>query len=240
MKTTAIILSAGNGSRMNSKIKKQYMLVDGKPIIWYTLKAFQESAVDEIVLVTGKNEIGYCRELIEKSAFTKVKYIVAGGKERYDSVYEGLLETKGSEYVLIHDGARPLVSQSVIKQSIDKVQKCKACVVAVRVKDTIKRVNGNGEVVETPNRNELWAIQTPQTFEYKLVRECYEKMFDDSTEGITDDAMVVEKYSNKKVVVVEGEYSNVKITTPEDIDTAEKILKKVSKNSKKSVDTQND
>lgn len=236
MKITAIILSAGTGSRMNSQIKKQYMLICGKPVIWHTLKAFQESSVDEIVLVTGKSEIEYCRQLVNEAGFTKVSQIVSGGKERYHSVYEGLLVANGSDYVLVHDGARPLIGRKIIEDSINEVQKREACVVAVKVKDTIKRVDSNGVVADTPDRNELWAVQTPQIFSYNLLREAYDKMMRDSCMGITDDAMVVEKYSKQSVYVIEGEYTNIKITTPEDLDTAENFLKKV----KKSVDTQND
>lgn len=236
MKITAIILSAGNGSRMNSKIKKQYMLVLGKPIIWHTLKVFQESSVDEIVLVTGESEREYCRKLVNEGRFTKVKQIVSGGKERYHSVYQGLLATNESEYVLIHDGARPLVSLQIIENSIKEVQKHNACIVAVKVKDTIKRVDEDGTVSDTPNRNQLWAVQTPQAFSYSLLRASYDKMMQDSGAEVTDDAMVVEKYSSNKIHVIEGKYTNIKITTPEDLETAENFLKKVEK----SVDTQND
>lgn len=229
MRTSAIILSAGNGSRMNSKIKKQYLLLNGKPIIWHTLKAFQESDIDEIVLVTGEEERAYCADLVKESGFTKVGHIVIGGKERYDSVYAGLMMTEDSDYVLVHDGARPFISIETIHDSIEKVKECKACIVAVRVKDTIKKVDDAGVVTETPERNQLWAVQTPQSFERKLLKASYDQMMQDDCGGITDDAMVVEKYSNQKIYVIEGTYTNIKITTPEDLYTAEKFFEKSQK-----------
>lgn len=236
MKVAAIILAAGKGSRMQSDIKKQYMLIDGKPVIWYSISAFQESSVDEIVLVTGKEDKEYCRELVKKNGFEKVAKIVEGGEERYDSVYKGLVACSDSTYVLIHDGARPLISNRVIEKCIHQLKKCEACVVGVPVKDTIKIVDEKGMVKNTPQRNRLWSIQTPQAFSYDLIIGAYNKMMKDKVIKVTDDAMVVELYSNQEVQVIEGDYTNIKITTIEDLIAAENFLKK----SKKSVDTQND
>lgn len=235
MKVTAIILAAGNGSRMNSDVKKQYIELLGKPVLWHTICAFQESSVDEIVIVTGEKEIEYCKQLAIESGFYKVKKVIAGGAERYNSVYEGLIAVEEAEYVLIHDGARPVIQSATIEKCIERVKECKACVVGVPVKDTIKIVDEEGRVEDTPNRNKLWSIQTPQAFCYSLIKESYEKMLKDDVRNITDDAMVVELYSEEKVHMVQGEYTNIKITTKDDLVSAENFLKKL----KKSVDIKN-
>ena len=192
-KYTAIVLSAGKGSRMGSSVHKQYLLLCGKPVIYYTLKAFEESPVDEIVLVTGEGEEEYCRkEIVEKYKLHKVTKIVKGGKERYHSVFQGLSACEHTDYVLIHDGARPFVEQEVIRRTMDEVQKKHACIAAVPVKDTIKRVDENGKVEDTPPRKSLYTVQTPQAFSYSLIYDSYQKMIADGREDVTDDAMVVE------------------------------------------------
>ena len=138
-KYTAIILSAGTGSRMKSNMPKQYMELLGQPVIYYSIKAFEDSPVDEIVIVCSADYIEYFRHsIIEKYGFKKVKAIVQGGKERYNSVYEGLKAANGTDYVLIHDGARPLVDNEIIVRSMHTVEKEKACVAGMPVKDTIK------------------------------------------------------------------------------------------------------
>ena len=142
MKVTAIVLAAGSGKRMNSKVHKQYLLMNGKPVLYYSLKAFEESNVDKIVLVVGAGEIEYCKkEIVERYGFVKVCAIVEGGKERYHSVYEGLKAAGETDYVLIHDGARPFLTQDIIERTITMVAQCKACVVGMPVKDTIKIVD---------------------------------------------------------------------------------------------------
>ena len=164
-KYTAIVLSAGKGSRMGSSVHKQYLLLCGRPVIYYTLKAFEESSVDEIVLVTGEGEEEYCRkEIVEKYKLHKVTKIVKGGKERYHSVFQGLSACEHTDYVLIHDGARPFIEQEVIRHTMDEVQKKHACIAAVPVKDTIKKVDENGKVEDTPPRKSLYTVQTPQAF----------------------------------------------------------------------------
>ena len=136
-------------------------VLNGKPLIYYTLDAFEKSPVDEIILVVGLDEVSYCKEnIVDKFGFTKVKSIVTGGKERYHSVYNGLLEAAESGYVLIHDGARPFVSEEIIRRNMDAVLENKACVTAVPVKDTIKISDGEGFVKETPERSLVWQIQT--------------------------------------------------------------------------------
>lgn len=225
MKITAIVLAAGSGKRMNSKIHKQYLMLSGKPVLYYALKAFEKSAVTDIVLVTGHGEIEYCRrELVEKYAFAKVTAIVEGGKERYHSVYEGLKAAEGADYVLIHDGARPFVDAGLVKRMIDAVKECEACVAAVPVKDTIKIADRDGFVKETPDRSFLWQIQTPQAFSYPLILTAYEKLLVRGEVSVTDDSMVLEQMTEHKVKLVQGNYQNLKITTPEDLVAAEAYL----------------
>lgn len=228
-KITAIVLAAGSGSRMKSKTKKQFMEIKGKPVIWYSLFEFEKSRVDEIILVTGKEDIDYCKkEIVEKYNLKKIKNIVAGGSERYESVYNGLKEVTGN-IVLIHDGARPLINNEIIERSIEGTIKSDACVVGVPVKDTIKRANKEGYIIDTPNRSELWITQTPQSFKTDLVKMAYKKMKEELEKGnttlnITDDAMVVEEFTTNQVRFVQGDYKNIKVTTPEDIDIAELFI----------------
>ena len=152
-KYTAIILSAGTGSRMKSNMPKQYMELLGQPVIYYSIKAFEDSPVDEIVIVCSADYIEYFRHsIIEKYGFKKVKAIVQGGKERYNSVYEGLKAANGTDYVLIHDGARPLVDNEIIVRSMHTVEKEKACVAGMPVKDTIKVSDELGYSENTPDR----------------------------------------------------------------------------------------
>ena len=225
-KYTAIVLSAGKGSRMGSSVHKQYLLLCGRPVIYYTLKAFEESPVDEIVLVTGEGEEEYCRkEIVEKYKLHKVTKIVKGGKERYHSVFQGLSACEHTDYVLIHDGARPFIGQEVIRHIMDEVQKKHACIAAVPVKDTIKKVDENGKVEDTPPRKSLYTVQTPQAFSYSLIYDSYQKMIADGREDVTDDAMVVEQETGTKILLVEGSYQNIKITTPEDLAIAEAFLR---------------
>lgn len=230
---TAIILSAGSGSRMKSDIPKQYMDIDGYPVIYYSLKAFEESDVRSIVLVTGTDDVDYCRkEIVQKYNFKKVKAIVPGGNERYDSVYEGLKAAAGADYVMIHDGARPMITQDIIKRTISMTKEYRACVVGMPVKDTIRIIDENAFSKETPVRKTLWMMQTPQSFSYELLYRSYQTLYKDINSAndvpqITDDAMVVEYGSGVKARIIEGSYENIKITTPEDISIAKTFLKKI-------------
>ena len=217
-KYTAIVLAAGSGKRMNSKVHKQYLIIQDRPVLYYSLKAFEDSAVDEIVLVVGKGEEKFCRkEIVDKYGISKVKAIVEGGKERYHSVFEGLKQTSDADYVLIHDGARPFVNQDIIRRCMQEVQKYQACVVGMPVKDTIKIADEEGYAKQTPDRKNVWMIQTPQTFSYALIYEAYEEMLKTEDTVITDDAMVLERIKGKKSKLSEGSYRNIKITTPEDL-----------------------
>ena len=216
--TAAIVLAAGKGTRMESDIQKQYLELGGKPLIYYALKAFEDSPVKQVILVTGRGETGYCRkEIVDKYGISKVKAIVEGGKERYHSVFEGLKQTSDADYVLIHDGARPFVNQEIIRRCMLEVPEYQACVVGMPVKDTIKIADEGGYAKQTPDRKNVWMIQTPQTFSYALIYEAYEEMLKTEDTAITDDAMVLERIKGKKSKLIEGSYRNIKITTPEDL-----------------------
>lgn len=217
-KYAAIVLAAGSGKRMNSQVHKQYLIIQDRPVLYYSLKEFEDSAVDEIVLVVGKGEEEFCRrEIVDKYGISKVKAIVEGGKERYHSVFEGLKQTSDADYVLIHDGARPFVNQDIIRRCMQEVQKYQACVVGMPVKDTIKIADEEGYAKQTPDRKNVWMIQTPQTFSYALIYEAYEEMLKTEDTAITDDAMVLERIKGKKSKLIEGSYRNIKITIPEDL-----------------------
>lgn len=224
-KTAAIVLAAGRGKRMNSKVQKQYLLIHDKPVIYYTLQAFEQSEVDEVALVTGQDEIEYCRhEIVERYGFHKVKHIVAGGRERFDSVYQGLLAVPDCGYVLIHDGARPFITPQLIHDNMACVKKEDACVTAVPSKDTVKIADEDDFVKETPKRAGVWIIQTPQSFKYEIVRGAYEKRAAARDNTVTDDAMVVEKYMQQRIKLLMGDYRNIKITTPEDLVIAQAFV----------------
>lgn len=225
-KVTAIVLAAGSGSRMNSSTKKQFMELKGKPVIWYSLFAFEKSSIDQIILVTGEEDVEYCREkIIKQYGFDKVSDVVSGGSERYDSVYNGLKVSEG-DIVLIHDGARPLINEEIISRCIDCAKKTGACVAGMPVKDTVKIVGDDNIIESTPDRKNIWITQTPQAFNGKMIKEAYENMKQSESANITDDAMVVENFTDNKVCFVEGSYENIKITTPEDISVAEVFLDK--------------
>lgn len=227
---TAIVLAAGRGSRMHSEVPKQFMELSGKPVLYYSLKCFENSVVDDIILVTGKEDIDYCKnEIVEKYHLHKVKNIVAGGTERYWSVEKGLKAAEGADYVLIHDAARPCLTKDIIERSVAEVEESGACTVGVPVKDTIKRVDENGIGIETPKREGLWQIQTPQSFSYADILEAYEKMKQSNALDITDDTMIIERFLNRKTKVIQGDYCNIKITTQEDLLVAENFLKKIKK-----------
>jgi len=244
-KCTAIVLSAGSGKRMNSDTKKQYLLIKEKPVVYYSLKAFQESdIIDEIILVTSADDIDFAKsKIVDEYGFTKVSVVTAGGKERYNSVYNGLKaigngiagsEDAGSEdvgsgdavsedvgsgdavsvgvvsdqapcdYVFIHDGARPFVTEEIIKRAFDSLEECGTAVVGMPVKDTIKIVDSDINVESTPDRSTVWLVQTPQCFSYDLAMRAYENLIKAENDGslagsginVTDDAMVVESFTD--------------------------------------------
>lgn len=233
-RTAAIVLAAGSGKRMESNIKKQYMLIGDKPVVYYSLKIFQESFVDEIVLVVSPGDVSYCKkEIVEKYGFDKVSCIVEGGKERYHSVSRGLSSLTSCDYVFIHDGARPMLTAEMLERLYSCVLEYGACVAGMPVKDTIKIADRNHNIVSTPDRRLVFMVQTPQVFAYPLIKNAYDNLIENEQElqengiAITDDAMVVETFTGHKVKLAEGSYENIKITTPEDIFIAENFLKKV-------------
>ncbi|MDO4616779.1 MAG: 2-C-methyl-D-erythritol 4-phosphate cytidylyltransferase [Lachnospiraceae bacterium] len=227
-KRTAIILAAGSGLRMGGNVQKQFLELEGRPLICHTLEHFQRAdCIDEIILVTGKESIEYCRkQIVEKFHFTKVHKITEGGRERYDSVYQGLLASSDAGYVFIHDGARIFADESLLERGWQQVQKLNSAVAAVPAKDTMKVVvGGNHQVESTPDRSTVWSAQTPQIFEYGRIRKAYDRLYESDREGITDDAMVLERFSDEPVFLFEGSYRNIKITTPDDLPVAEAYLK---------------
>ena len=231
MKTVAIVLSGGSGRRMNSDIPKQYMDLLSKPVIYYSLAAFDKSRVDEIVLVVGKGDIPYVRdEVLAPFAFGKKIIFTEGGRERADSVLSGLTACSDADYVLIHDGARPLVTPQMIDRMMEDVFREQACVAAVPVKDTLKYSDDGTYVDHTVDRKTLMAMQTPQAFRRSLLADAYRAMEERgeeaSTAAITDDAMLIELFTDRKVFLSEGDYGNIKITTPEDLIMAEIFLQK--------------
>ena len=226
-RNTAIVLAAGQGKRMHSKVQKQFLEIQGYPVLYYSLRCFQESPlIQDIILVTGEESISYCKEeIVQKYGFTKVSAVIPGGKERYDSVYAGLCECRDCEYVLIHDGARPFVTEEILKRGLQKVKETGACVIGMPSKDTVKLSDEEGYVKETPNRKCVWTIQTPQIFSYPLIREAHDSIRQKDMSKITDDAMVAEHETGVKIRFSEGSYRNIKITTPEDLVVAEAFLK---------------
>lgn len=234
---SAIVLAAGTGSRMNSDIPKQYMELAGKPVIYYSLKAFADAGFSSIVLVCKEEEIEYCqKEIIEKYNIKSVTSVVAGGKERYHSVFAGLKALSDTEYVFIHDAARPMLTQEIITRLKETVIKEKTAVAGMPVKDTIKIVDDENYVSDTPERQYVWQVQTPQCFSYPIIYQAYKSIIQDEEEGwtipkITDDAMVLEYTSDYEIKMVEADYRNIKITTPEDLAIAglfinEKVFEK--------------
>lgn len=225
MKSSVIICAAGVGKRMKSKVAKQYIELKGRPILAHTIETFEKSDdISEIVIVTGKNDIEYVsRDIVEKYGFKKVKTVTAGGEERQHSVYNGLKAVSAdTDIVLIHDGVRPFIGSEFIHNIIAETKIHKACVLGVKVKDTIKVCDSGGYVVSTPERATLWCAHTPQVFEYGIIMKAYESAFNDGVLG-TDDSMLVERIGIK-VKMVEGSYSNIKITTPEDLYMGENII----------------
>lgn len=232
-KHMAIVLAAGRGKRMQSAVQKQYLLLGGKPVLYYSLRAFQEcSFIDEIVLVTQEEEISYCEnEIVKKYSLNKVKKIVSGGAERYLSVYEGLKSIDTCDYVYIHDGARPFLNQEILSRVYDSVREYKACVAAMPSKDTIKIGDEESFAKTTPDRSRVWMVQTPQVFEFGRIKHAYRKLIEMGIASVTDDAMVLETVGEGRIRLIEGDYRNIKITTPEDLEIAEIFLKKgVDKN----------
>ncbi|MEQ8197290.1 MAG: 2-C-methyl-D-erythritol 4-phosphate cytidylyltransferase [Clostridiaceae bacterium] len=223
-KVAAVIVAGGKGKRMASAISKQFIQIKDKPILFYTLSRFLKNKnIDEVVLVLPEDEIDYCKINIIDKYNLNVQKVIPGGKERSDSVYNGLraLETD-TDIVLIHDGARPLVSDIVINDGIRYAELYGAAACGVTPKDTVKVVDKDGFSCKTPDRSTLVAVQTPQSFNYGMILKAHECV---RKEGIpvTDDTMVAELYG-ERVFLYQGDYRNIKITTPEDLIIAENLI----------------
>lgn len=239
---TAVLLAAGKGSRMKSKVAKQFMELDGKPLIYYALETIEKSnIIDDCILVTGEESVEWVKkEIVAKYNFSKVDCVIVGGDERYASVAnamcfiaeEKLKVPNKNGIVFIHDGARPFLTEEILKRTYEATIETGACVAAVPSKDTVKISDEEGFAATTPDRKMVWNVQTPQVFGTELITKAYrtltEKLTELKAQGIlvTDDASVVERFTNHKVKLVEGSYKNIKITTPEDLIVAEAMLKK--------------
>jgi 2-C-methyl-D-erythritol 4-phosphate cytidylyltransferase len=224
---TALIPAAGMGKRMGKAVAKQFLPLGDKPMLAHTLLVFQRaSEIDEIIPILSQEDMETSlREVIERYHITKVKTLVVGGKERQDSVANGLKKIeKDTSIVLVHDGVRPFVTPEMIRDVVDHAKKGVCVTVGVPIKDTIKEVDDAGFVRSTLERSRLWAIQTPQAFPVKILKRAYEESYARRVYG-TDDAMLVER-AGGKVHVIMGSYENIKITTPEDLLVAEEILKR--------------
>lgn len=230
-KNTAIVLGAGRGTRMNSPVAKQYLLINRKPVIYYSLHAFEICPfIDEVILVASNEDLEYCRrEIVQKYKFRKVRHIIPGGEERYHSVRNGIAVADACDFLFIHDGARPFLSQEILERVYGDVTRYGACAAGMPVKDTIKKIDADGFCAGTPKRSSLWQIQTPQAFSYPLIRAAYSRLTQELEKGseleVTDDAMVVETMTDVKVKLTEGSYENLKITTPEDLQIAENLMR---------------
>jgi len=225
MNVRVLIPAAGAGRRMGGGINKQYLELAGQPILARTLEVFeQHPLIDSILIIVSPAEIAFCtEEIVVPGNYRKVAAVIAGGLERQDSVYCGLqaCNADDEDLILIHDGARPLVSCEIIDRVIATAQQHGACLTAVPVKDTVKSVH-KGCVVDTLDRTTLWLAQTPQAFRYDLIRAAYDRAAALGLRG-TDDAQLVE-LAGFTVRVVQGDYRNLKITTPEDLPVAEQLL----------------
>ncbi|UKS25618.1 2-C-methyl-D-erythritol 4-phosphate cytidylyltransferase [Paenibacillus sp. HWE-109] len=226
-KLGVIIVAAGKGSRMGTAESKQYLQLGQKPILVHTLQLFQNiQEVHEIILVVGEHDIDRCRSYVQDYGLSKTTHVLSGGAERQDSVRRGLDSLQqGTDWVLVHDGVRPFVKKEHVFDCLEKAQEQDAAVLAVPVKDTIKVVDTEKRIQSTPDRRSLWAIQTPQAFRLSVLQEAHERALQENFIG-TDDAMLVERIGTT-VHVVEGDYYNIKITTPEDLPWAEWILNNV-------------
>jgi len=224
MKISAIIPVAGEGKRFAGRVAKQFVEINGQPLLAYTLRTIiSVQEIKEGVVVAARHEIEKTFQILEHLAGFKEKFkIVAGGKERQDSVYNGLITIDPNcDIVVVHDGVRPLVTAEILRASIKEASETGACVVAVPVKDTIKRVVAN-KVVETLAREQLWQAQTPQSFKYDILIKAHEQARKEKCYA-TDEAALVER-AGYPVSVLRGDYSNIKITTLDDLKIAQMFL----------------
>lgn len=224
MNYQVVIPAAGRGTRMKADKNKLLLLLKGRPVIIHTLEVFEKDPnCSGIILVVQPEEASLFSNLVNEYDVSKVKKLAHGGSERQESVYNGLKEADSSAVVLVHDGARPFITTPIITRLVEKAAEEGAAIAAVPVKDTIKRVE-KGKVVETVERSSLWSVQTPQAFRMPLIMQAHEKAQADQYVG-TDEASLVER-AGRCVQIVEGDYDNIKLTTPEDLIFAEAIIQK--------------
>lgn len=224
MKISAIIVAGGRGRRMGADVNKVFLPLCGKEILAHTLTAFEAcDKIDEIIVVTGAGDIEYAKSIIKRDGIKKVTTVTEGGRERQDSVYNGLCSASG-ELAVIHDGARCLITPEEIASVIYDAIKYGAAAIGVPVKDTLKSIDENGNITGTINRARTVQIRTPQVFSASEIKALHEQV---SAEGIavTDDCSVYERFG-KSVHVTIGSYDNIKLTTPEDISIGEQIIKR--------------
>jgi 2-C-methyl-D-erythritol 4-phosphate cytidylyltransferase len=222
----AVIPAAGSGTRMGSARSKQFMDLCGKPMLAVTLERFHQcDLIDEIVVVVSGQDVGYCRrEIVDRYGLTKVATVVGGGRRRQESVRNGIeAVSNSSTWILIHDGVRPLVSLELIERVIRASGKYRAVIPGIPVKDTIKQIDSRGRVVDTVDRSTLWAVQTPQIFRCEDIRMAHTKAMEEGWEGVTDDAFLIERIGIP-VELIEGEETNIKITTARDLELARLFL----------------
>lgn len=226
MKTTVVVVAAGMGSRMGADKTKQLIEIKGKPILWYTLNVFEQiHQIDDVVLVVREKEKLHIKEsIIDAFGLMKVRCLVAGGAERSESVYNGIKACVNADVIMIHDGARPFVDAASVSRLFDALETHDAAILGIPVKDTVKSVDNNREVTHTYDRKSLWAVQTPQAFKASLIRDAYKKGLT-SHQLFYDDAMLVELSGDCPVVMVMGDETNIKITTPFDLALGHMILK---------------
>ena len=214
----AVIVAAGKGSRMGTRESKQFLQIGGRPIVVHTMDIFNQLPwLQEIVLVTGRDDVARCEKWVKEYRLDKVSAIIPGGSERQESVYLGIKQMN-TEWVMIHDGVRPFVTHDEIHNCREAALHEGAAVLGVPVKDTIKQVNGQGLITATPDRHSLWAVQTPQAFRLSNLLAAHDSAQREGFSG-TDDAMLMER-AGLPVAVAEGKYTNIKITTPEDLEYA--------------------
>ncbi len=226
MEVVAIIPAAGEGKRTKTSLRKQFLPINGKPVLAHTLEKFQKiQAIKGIIVVVPKGLVRYCKEyIIEKYNFDKVFKIITGGKSRQDSVRNGLDVTPPKcQLVLVHDGVRPLISENHILACIKAAKRYGTAIMAVKAKDTLKLSTDDLVILETMERKNVWLAQTPQVFRYSILKKAYDLAYEDGFYG-TDEASLVERLG-KKVRLIQGSYRNIKITTREDIEIAELILR---------------
>ncbi|MHB1128147.1 MAG: 2-C-methyl-D-erythritol 4-phosphate cytidylyltransferase [Bacillota bacterium] len=226
-RVSAIVAAAGRGQRMGVGLSKQYLSLAKRPVLAHTLDLFERcTSVDEIIIVVSPDDLEYCRQnVVVPGKYKKIRQLIAGGEERQHSVYNGLVQvSQRCSLVVVHDGARPLLTLDILESVIDTAGREGAAIAAVPVKDTIKVGNAEGIVCATPERRNLWSVQTPQAFKKEILLEAYELARREKLIA-TDDASLVENLGYP-VRLVEASYENLKITTPDDMWVAEAILKR--------------